>query len=384
MHLPWLLLRSGVVNPAQDTAIGVAGMNRETSIYLDLVRFTAALTVFFGHLSGGRFTGGLFWQIGDYADQAVDVFFVLSGFVIAYVADRSETNLSSYAVSRLARVYSVAFPALVVTFVLDAIGRSIHPDYYSIAWGYVTRGQATQFITSLFFVNRLWWNWIKEGSDVSYWSLSYEVWYYVIFAAAFFARGRWRVPAALAAMCIAGPDILALFPLWLLGVGSYQISKRKVISARLGLVLCILPILAWAAYEFLAWHGHRLDQTIPDRWFHRSQIVQDYLVASLFAVHLIGFQAISQKVSILNRFARQIRWAAGATFTLYLFHVPLAQFFTTIVPWPPSSWATRFVMFPITLALIFVIAEFTERRKEWWRHVFAVILAPRRMASAPS
>ena len=65
-------------------------MNRATSLYLDLVRFTAALVVFFGHICGSRFTGGLFWQVGPYADEAVDVFFVLSGFVIAYVAENRE------------------------------------------------------------------------------------------------------------------------------------------------------------------------------------------------------------------------------------------------------------------------------------------------------
>lgn len=95
-------------------------MNKPTSIYLDLVRFTAAVTVFFGHVSGSRLTGGLFWQMGPYGPEAVDVFFVLSGFVIAYVYDTREHSLTDYAVSRFARIYSVAIPALIVTFILDA------------------------------------------------------------------------------------------------------------------------------------------------------------------------------------------------------------------------------------------------------------------------
>jgi peptidoglycan/LPS O-acetylase OafA/YrhL len=57
----------------------------------------------------------------------VDVFFVLSGFVIAFVTTERESDGRSFAIARLARVYSVALPALVVTFVLDAIGRSIKP-----------------------------------------------------------------------------------------------------------------------------------------------------------------------------------------------------------------------------------------------------------------
>lgn len=67
-------------------------MNRTVSLYLDLVRFTAAIAVFISHISGQRFTGGLLWQSEPYGDEAVDVFVVLSGFVIAYVASRSETD----------------------------------------------------------------------------------------------------------------------------------------------------------------------------------------------------------------------------------------------------------------------------------------------------
>ncbi|MGC2160757.1 MAG: hypothetical protein WA634_02500, partial [Silvibacterium sp.] len=64
-----------------------------------------------------------------------------------------------------ARIYSVALPALLATFVLDAIGTALRPELYSSAWGYVAEGKALQFATSLTFVNRLWWANIKQGSD---------------------------------------------------------------------------------------------------------------------------------------------------------------------------------------------------------------------------
>lgn len=352
-------------------------MNRQTSVYLDLVRFMAAITVFFAHLGGQRLTGGLFWQVGPYGNEAVDIFFVLSGFVIAYVSDRSETDLGNYAVARLARVYSVALPALVVTFSLDALGRWLRADLYSSAWGYVADGQAAQFFSSLFFVNRLWWSDIKQGSNIPYWSLSYEIWYYIIFAAAFFAPHGRKMIATLAAICIAGPCIVVLFPLWLMGVGCYHIGKRYRIGTVFGSVLCLGPIVLWLAYEFASWRWNlRLDHQVPARWFDREQLVQDYLVAPLFAVHLAGFNAISHHFSLLNRFAKAIRWAAGATFTIYLFHLPVAQFLAAIDPWPASSWQTRIALMGGTLGMMFLIAEATERRKDWWRNVFASLLTP--------
>lgn len=127
-------------------------MNRQTSLYLDLVRFLAAVAVLVSHLCGQRFTGGLLWQAEPYVDEAVDVFFVLSGFVIGYVTDQREATAKSYAIARLARVYSVALPALVTTFVLDAIGAALRPDLYAEWWGYISADKSLQFFNKSDFL----------------------------------------------------------------------------------------------------------------------------------------------------------------------------------------------------------------------------------------
>lgn len=67
-------------------------MSISVSVFLDLARFGAALAVLFCHISGKRLTGGLLWQLGPYGSEAVTVFFVLSGYVIAYVAATREKN----------------------------------------------------------------------------------------------------------------------------------------------------------------------------------------------------------------------------------------------------------------------------------------------------
>ena len=79
-------------------------MERHTSIYLDLVRFSAAMTVFIGHTSGQRLAGGFAWQFGPFMDEAVIAFFVLSGFVIGHVTQRREQIWGDYAVARAARI----------------------------------------------------------------------------------------------------------------------------------------------------------------------------------------------------------------------------------------------------------------------------------------
>jgi len=349
-------------------------MTRETSLYLDILRFLAALTVLLGHVSSKRFTGGFIWQVGLYTGEAVTVFFVLSGFVIGYVTDQREKSASSYAIARAARIYSVALPALIVTFMLDEIGRSLHSNLYLPSWGYVTDGRAWQFVSGSFFLNQIWFANVPQGSDLPYWSLGYEVWYYVIFGVATFVSGPWRIVGVVGALVFVGPAIAAMFPLWLLGLISYRVCAQKGLNRVIGAVLCLMSIALWIGYELWAQYHGRLLNLVPT-YLKRPELAQDYLVGTLFAAHIIGFRAISPVFGpALNRLARPIRWAAGATFTVYLFHLPVLQFLATLVPWPPSSWMTRLVMIGGTLGMMFAIAEVTERRKELWRRGFEALL----------
>jgi peptidoglycan/LPS O-acetylase OafA/YrhL len=263
---------------------------------------------------------------------------------------------------------------VLATFLLDAAGRSLHPGFYSASWGFDPNDLALQFVASLTLTNNLWMVGLGSGSNLPFWSLSYEVWYYALFAAAVLAPRGWRIVASIAVALIAGPRILALFPLWLLGVGAYSIMRRRPPGVALGMVFCFGAPVIWVGYEILAWHGHRL---MYAGWGLRGPLMQDYLVGVLFAAHLIGFCAISSRVGrMLERMGGPIRWAAGATFTIYLFHLPVAQFLTTVLVWPPSSWQTRLIIYPGVLAVLFLIASVTERRKEPWRRFFAAVLIP--------
>lgn len=348
-------------------------MNRETSLYLDIVRFTASAMVLIGHLSGRRLSGGLLWQLAPLMEEAVTIFFVLSGFVIAFATDTREQSASSYAAARAGRIYSVALPALLVTFALDSLGRSIRPDLYSSVWGYVGTGRTWQFICGLLFVNQIWFSGVQIGSILPYWSLGYEVWYYVIFGIATFAPARFRVPGVLVALVIVGPNVVLMLPLWLLGVWTYRLRDRVTPGPWIGGVLCIGSVAGWLAYEIWAARHGRLQMNWT-RFPSRDVLPQDYLVALLFVIHLIGFRAISPVFGpILGYFSWPIRWAAGATFSVYLLHVPVAQFLSTVVPWSPPSWQSRVLIFGGTLIATFAFAEVTERRKEPWRRAFEAL-----------
>src|SRR5207253_9880977 len=102
------------------------------SLYLDGLRFTAALMVFFSHVGQYPFTARAGGEappawLQQYGAPAVTIFFVLSGYVIAYVVATRERDARSYTISRVSRLYSVVVAALVLTLLFDTWGAAVDP-----------------------------------------------------------------------------------------------------------------------------------------------------------------------------------------------------------------------------------------------------------------
>ena len=347
-------------------------MNRPLSIYLDLLRFTAAIVVFLGHTGTMRISGGLGYQFTGYGQIAVDVFFAMSGFVIGYAADTRERNAASYAVNRAARVFSVAIPALAFGMVLDRIGHAAQPELYQKIATFSTQGMPGQLAVNLLFLGQVWFNAIMPGSNLPYWSLGYEVWYYAIFGMAAYAAPAWRWPCVAMLLLLAGPKVALYFPLWLIGLAAYHICKRGPVGPLTGGLFAVLPVAALLLSHGAGQRGWWPYQAFVADWSVVSDLWRDYLAALLVAMNMIGVHALGARApTMLDRIAPPIRWAAGATFTFYLFHMPLLNATVALMPWPHDSWQVRTILFLGIPPLLFLLAEVTERRRDAWRRLFA-------------
>jgi peptidoglycan/LPS O-acetylase OafA/YrhL len=358
-------------------------MKREVSLYLDLLRFMAALVVFVQHFAWHHFSGGLFWQIGPYGAQAVIVFFVLSGYVIGYVTDRPGATARGYALDRAARIYSVALPALLLTFVLDAVGQHLRPELFDGGWFNGDQPILSQLLRNGLFLNQIWFTNTHPGSNVPYWSMGYEVWYYVAFGLLAFLPRSFGMLAALAVMVVIGPRVAAMFPVWLSGVVVYRLSARGLPRSRVvGVVLFVGAPLLWAVFEAVTQaYDVRASQPLSD---HGWDFWQDALVGFAVAAHLLGLNAVAPAIGkLLLPCAGPIRWLAGRSFTLYLMQVPLLQLMLVLAPWPATSWRERLLIAWGALAIVVLLAEVTERRKAVWRRMFAFILS-RLLPSGPA
>jgi peptidoglycan/LPS O-acetylase OafA/YrhL len=353
-------------------------MGREFSIYLDLVRFTAALLVLFHHMADKTITL-VDAPFAGYGHSAVLVFFVLSGYVIAYVTDTREKELRSYTVNRCGRIYSVAIPALLLTPLLDYFGAAWMPGIYeghapNDLWG-------IRVISSLLFTNELWFLSIMSFSNLPYWSLNYEVWYYILFAALQFLSGRTRIVAVTLILLIMGPKIAMLAPIWWLGVALYRDQRLKHISLTTGWILYILSIVLFALFVHYSveenarnWLQEILGREKTHLLVSSKFFISHYMLAVIVGMHLVAARAVATNFSaVLIPLEPAIRWVASYTFALYLFHRPLLMFFAALYGADPALWSSYYSILFSVLAAVVLIGQFTEKKKNAFRSVFEVI-----------
>jgi peptidoglycan/LPS O-acetylase OafA/YrhL len=356
-------------------------MNKATSIYLDLVRFVAAILVFMHHIADERFTARTLTWIGIFGEDAVMMFFVLSGYVIAYVAAEKENTALEYFVSRLARLYSVAVPALILTVLFDFIGKKADMSLYE------GRGNDSypliRTLISLSFTNQLWFFDVRYFSNIPYWSISYEFWYYVLFGAAIFTAGIWRWAIMLGLVLMIGPLILLLAPVWILGVYVYRMSSMISLPPYIGWLFFIGSIVAYLGYRYWGGSAHLtslsdsllLNILNPNELHKARFFLHDYIVGLLAATHLLGAVSLTVKRRLdLQQFERPICFASSHTFLLYLVHYPLLHLLSAIAPWPAGSGRRTVMLVTGSVLLILVLRIMTEDQKKLWKEWILMLL----------
>jgi peptidoglycan/LPS O-acetylase OafA/YrhL len=266
------------------------------------------------------------------------VFFVLSGFVIASVTETRERRLEDYALSRVARLYSVIIPAFILTALLDWLGTAMDPTLYGPEWDPMMAHPALGYALSAVFLGESWTVAVRPGSNTPFWSLNYEAWYYILFAAATFLRGWFRAATLASAALLAGPKILLLLPVWLMGVAAWR--WRSGLPGQLAVPITAGSLAGFIALEVMG--GQQLFWQPGSRWLPPEFSAYDYILDAIVTLFIIGL-ANARLPRPAAWFERIVHRLAGTTFGLYLFHFPLLNFFATVTPGPPESYCGMLV-----------------------------------------
>ncbi|PPD35137.1 MAG: hypothetical protein CTY19_03285 [Methylomonas sp.] len=349
-------------------------MNKELSVYFDLIRFIACLAVLIYHSNMRNIIIEPI-ALSNYGHSAVIVFFVLSGYVISYITNKKEDSLLLYSTSRFARIYSVALPALIITPFLDILGESLNNTFYI---GKTTHDYwYLRILAGLFFLNEIWFISIMEFSNVPYWSLCYEVWYYVIYGAFVFTRGRKRILILTCLLLFVGPKILLLFPIWCLGVFIYKNKLLKSLPEICGWIAFAASFFLFFIFDYfkIADNFNSFTESIiGPEWYKQLTFskffLSDYIFSSIIFINFIGFRAISHRFGVVfNFFTSTIRIMANHTFALYLFHQPLILVFAAAISGNPrSSQFYLETMFCVGIS-IYLLAKISENKKHLYKKI---------------
>jgi peptidoglycan/LPS O-acetylase OafA/YrhL len=347
-------------------------MSPALSVYLDLVRATAALLVLLYHASNNEF-GGAWLQRGfsHTGTPGVIIFFVLSGFVISWAVATKEKTFRVFIVNRLARLWSVAVPALALTFAADQIGSAIYPQIYAAIddWPGLMVHPFAHLAMSGVFLNQIWFLDVRPLSNNPFWSLCYEWWYYAAFGAVVLIRGRTGWLFGLGALAIMGPKIWLLFPVWLMGVEVFRrMQSGRRLSAYVAVPMFLAPAGVVGVFELdRALHlRERIEALIDPHYLAFSIIfIPAILFGVLVACNLYAFPSLERFLApALSRIEKPVRWIAGATLSMYLYHYPLLYLFGAIFHAEPASpfWINLSIVV-CTLACCFALSAVTENRK---------------------
>lgn len=304
----------------------------------------------------------VFYLLTSLGHQAVMVFFVLSGYLVAGSAFRSHNagkwSWRNYLSRRLGRLWAVLVPALVLTFVLDLAGeyllnssfyRGGYPDYWS------GPREGGQMGVGVFLGNLVYMQTILVpafGSNGPLWSIANEFWYYILFPLAMLAMmpGRgWRSRIGdlflfgLIAVFV-GKDIFLLFPIWLLGFISWKLQNKQF-SRILRDSVWIGPILIVAMVVVI----------LGIRVFDLRGLGADYLVGVMVALSIPALQG-----PLFSRGAKISHHLSEMSYSLYLTHFPVLAFLAAMNGnLRGSEIATGMPLFLLWLAIVVAVAFVT-------------------------
>jgi peptidoglycan/LPS O-acetylase OafA/YrhL len=358
-------------------------LGKPLSVYLDLVRFSAAVIVFLSHACKPGFAESLLPNLVQNGIDAVTIFFVLSGFVISYTAVNKDHHFYDYIISRIARLWSVGIPAILLSAILFHFGRlssatlydnSVASDLFGDAFikDIVTEHPVARAIIGVAFLNEAWNLRIIPFGNAPYWSISYEFCYYLLFGALFYFDTYKKLLLFCLIALVFGPKILILFPIWLMGSALYR--WRPHVPPSLAAPCMAGPLAVYLlTYHYEFWKfTWRFDQIFPFPLSWSSHYLWQYFIGVLVAIHLVGFDSLRNSQIIL-RWERPIRSLASVTLSIYLFHFPIIYFLAAVLPsdWPAPLHGAAIIA--TTVPAIYALSLVTEARKTEWQKALRLV-----------
>lgn len=338
---------------------------------LDGLRGLAALIVLLYHCSllARPFLDDATWEVLTRTPlklllagtEAVLVFFVLSGLVVALPVLKEGFSWVRYYPARLLRLYLPVFGALLLAAALVLL---IPRDPGAVPEGsWMQQAQATG-VTPLSFLSEASLLRASYDLDNVLWSLRWELFFSLLLPLFVWlaVRGR-RHSAVLAALAVVATvagrildvDALVYLPVFLLGTIMAVNLDALVALARRPAARWVLPLLASAASLLLI--GSWLARNLLESGSPADRML--WGLSGLAAAVLVGAAAVwAPAARILER--RPVLWLGRISFSLYLVHAPILGTLGYAVG-ADGWWAACLIGIPASLLVAALFHRWVER-----------------------
>jgi peptidoglycan/LPS O-acetylase OafA/YrhL len=277
---------------------------------LHLLRVIAALGVVYFHITS---VAGLKldWDVGS---RGVDVFFVISGFIIAYIGT---SKPEQFFIRRLIRVVPFYWAATLVVFAVVVVA----PDVFR-----TTTSSIPHLVTSLLFIPHELKGEMQPTLLLG-WSLNFEMFFYVLFALALGISQKWSplvvvgwlVAFVLTIHAVASGNPIADFyarPIVLefcFGIGVFYLFQwSSAHQARLAQIAG----LKWGLLLILA--GNLIALVVFEEYY-RNEIPR-YLVAGIPSFFIVASALLLERLYGLSTKNRLLYLLGESSYIVYLVH----------------------------------------------------------------
>lgn len=339
-------------------------MNKQIVANVQILRGVAASLVVWYHLQA--MLNGVFGTDFDSPLGAigVDIFFVISGFIMFYRGHAGPERIPHFLISRFFRIvplYWIGTVFVVIVFLLGFHPNGVHQLSPQI------------FVESMFFIPSEFEDGRHDLILVLGWTLMYELFFYALFALSFFTRSRlgsfFFVSAILIGASVLGTQVEGLSYLQMYFLS--PITIEFLFGAVLGLTFARFPersprLSVLLGVFCLALAAGLLVAFFQAGWVDLGRFGGRFLVFGVPSFFIVLGVLLLEKANVRKGSGALIKWG-DISYSLYLFH-PLALQATVklageVLPINPiGTVLAALLAFTVSILMALVIYETVETR----------------------
>lgn len=325
---------------------------------LQILRAIAAMLVVLFHINGllqTRVGNSQVFNIFKSGTVGVDLFFVLSGFIIYYSSYNKIESAKEFLLRRFIRIFPIYWVATITTLALFFISKHISsiPSQAGYLGNTIENGGLKMIIMSFLLIPN------QTPILVVSWTLSFEVFFYILFGLLFFRKPSLFIASFIAWVIVCYLNLF-IFHIDYNPGNSHPLNAYLnpiILEFLLGCVVAILILRGFTRYPKVA-------LLVGLIWFVGAALTykshREVMLGVPAALILYG------SILFEIKFPAILKFIGDASYSIYLFHFPMLGALMKLwvifkVPRYVNSTMTGLILFGILIFICCMIYQYIEK-----------------------